>query len=383
MKRIAILGSTGSIGTQALQIVDRYPERFQVTGLTAKTNAQLLLKQILQYRPLIAAIQDKDAYESICSSVPPETVLLWGEEAMLTVAAMEQAEILLVAVVGIAGLPAVMKGIESGKRIALANKEALVTGGRLVTEAIKARGDILYPVDSEHSAIFQCLQGQERSAVKSLILTASGGPFREYPKERLKEVTVADALQHPTWNMGKKITVDSATLMNKGLEVIEAAWLFDMAAADIRPVIHPESIVHSAVEFCDGAVIAQMGEPDMKLPILYALEYPARLDAGTPRLSLASRTKLTFFEPDYEKFPCLELAFEALKLGGNVPAALNAANEVAVEYFLREKIGFCDIPDIIEHTIFNMNVIENPTISDIYETDRMVRLQWKQEGQFE
>ena len=199
----------------------------------------------------------------------------------------------------------------------------------------------------------------------------------------MKNVTVADALRHPTWNMGKKITVDSATLMNKGLEVIEASWLFDMEAKDIKPVIHPESIVHSAVEFCDGAVIAQMGEPDMKLPILYALEYPKRLDAGSPRLSLTSRAKLTFFEPDYEKFPCLALAFEALKLGGNAPAALNAANEVAVEYFLREKIGFCDIPDIIEHTIFNMNVIENPTISDIYETDRMVRLQWKQEGQFE
>lgn len=351
--------------------------------MTAKSNAQLLRKQILQYKPLIAAIQDKNAYEAICGSIPPETVLLWGENGMLTVAAMEQADILLVAVVGIAGLPAVMKGIESGKRIALANKEALVTGGRLVTEAVKARGDILYPVDSEHSAIFQCLQGQDRSAVKRLILTASGGPFREYPKEKLKNVTVADALRHPTWNMGKKITVDSATLMNKGLEVIEASWLFDMEAKDIKPVIHPESIVHSAVEFCDGAVIAQMGEPDMKLPILYALEYPKRLDAGSPRLSLASRAKLTFFEPDYEKFPCLALAFEALKLGGNAPAALNAANEVAVEYFLREKIGFCDIPDIIEHTIFNMNVIENPTISDIYETDRMVRLQWKQEGQFE
>ncbi len=383
MKKIAILGSTGSIGTQTLQIVDRYPEKFRITGLAAKSNAELLLAQIAKYKPLMAAIEDKQAYESICDRIPPETTLIGGKNAMLEIAEMEQAEILLVAVVGIAGLPAVMKGIESGKRIALANKEALVTGGRLVIDAVKARGEILYPVDSEHSAIFQCLQGQRRDAVKNLILTASGGPFREYSKEDLKKVTVADALKHPTWNMGKKITVDSATLMNKGLEVMEAAWLFDVKPENIKPIIHPESIVHSAVEFCDGAVIAQMGEPDMKLPILYALEYPERLDAGTPKLSLAAKGKLTFFEPDYEKFPCLALAFQAMKMGGNVPAALNAANEVAVEYFLHEKIGFCDIPDIIEHTIFNMKVINNPTISDIYDTDRAVRVQWKQEGQFE
>ena len=383
MKKIAILGSTGSIGTQTLQIVDRYPEKFRITGLAAKSNAELLLAQIAKYKPLMAAIEDKQAYESICDRIPPETTLIGGKNAMLEIAEMEQAEILLVAVVGIAGLPAVMKGIESGKRIALANKEALVTGGRLVIDAVKARGEILYPVDSEHSAIFQCLQGQRRDAVKNLILTASGGPFREYSKENLKKVTVADALKHPTWNMGKKITVDSATLMNKGLEVMEAAWLFDVKPENIKPIIHPESIVHSAVEFCDGAVIAQMGEPDMKLPILYALEYPERLDAGTPKLSLAAKGKLTFFEPDYEKFPCLALAFQAMKMGGNAPAALNAANEVAVEYFLHEKIGFCDIPDIIEHTIFNMKVINNPTISDIYDTDRAVRVQWKQEGQFE
>ncbi len=383
MKKIAILGSTGSIGTQTLQIVDRYPEKFRITGLAAKSNAELLLAQIAKYKPLMAAIEDKLAYESICDRIPPETTLIGGKNAMLEIAEMEQAGILLVAVVGIAGLPAVMKGIESGKRIALANKEALVTGGRLVIDAVKARGEILYPVDSEHSAIFQCLQGQRRDAVKNLILTASGGPFREYSKENLKKVTVADALKHPTWNMGKKITVDSATLMNKGLEVMEAAWLFDVKPENIKPIIHPESIVHSAVEFCDGAVIAQMGEPDMKLPILYALEYPERLDAGTPKLSLAAKGKLTFFEPDYEKFPCLALAFQAMKMGGNAPAALNAANEVAVEYFLHEKIGFCDIPDIIEHTIFNMKVINNPTISDIYDTDRAVRVQWKQEGQFE
>lgn len=383
MKQIAIVGSTGSIGTQTLQIVDRYPERFQVMGLAAKSSAELLLQQILKYKPYLAAIEDEKAYASICHKVPPETALLCGKDAMLAVAEMEQAQILVVAVVGIAGLPAVMKGIESGKRIALANKEALVTGGRLVTKAVRARGEQLYPVDSEHSAIFQCLQGQERGAVQNLILTASGGPFREWEKECLRSVTVADALKHPTWNMGKKITIDSATLMNKGLEVIEAAWLFDMAPEKIKPVIHPESIVHSAVEFCDGAVIAQLGEPDMKLPILYALEYPKRLDAGGAKLSLAKRGKLTFFEPDYEKFPCLALAFEAMRLGGNAPAALNAANEVAVDAFLHEKIEFCDIPDIIEHTIFNMNVIKNPAIDDIYETDRTVRLQWKQEGQFE
>ena len=373
MKNIAILGSTGSIGTQALELARMYPDRFRIVGLSARSSAELLLKQILEFKPVLASIEDESAYRSIKEQVPPETALICGRDAMLRVAAMEEAEMLLVSVVGIAGLPAVMEGLKHKKHIALANKEALVTGGKLVSDAVKANGDILYPVDSEHSAIFQCLQGQAGNPVEKIILTASGGPFRLWDKDRLSKVTVADALRHPTWSMGKKITIDCATLMNKGLEVMEAAWLFGVGAERLHPTIHPESVVHSAVEFADGAVIAQMGEPDMKLPILYAFDYPNRSYCGAKKLDLASRGSLTFFEPDYDKFPCLGLAFEAMKKGGNIPTALNAANEVAVDWFLHEKIGFCDIPKLIEHTIFHTDLIKDPTIEDIYATDAAVR----------
>lgn len=373
MKNIAIIGSTGSIGTQALELARMYPDRFHIVGLSARSSAELLLKQILEFKPVLASIEDEDAYRSIKDQVPPETALICGHDAMLRVAAMEEAEMLLVSVVGIAGLPAVMAGLKHKKHIALANKEALVTGGKLVSDAVKANNDILYPVDSEHSAVFQCLQGQAGNPVEKIILTASGGPFRLWDKERLAQVTVADALRHPTWSMGKKITIDCATLMNKGLEVMEAAWLFGVGAEKVHPTIHPESVVHSAVEFADGAVIAQMGEPDMKLPILYAFDYPNRSYCGAKKLDLVSRGALMFFEPDYDKFPCLGLAFEAMKMGGNIPTALNAANEVAVDLFLHEKIGFCDIPKLIEHTIFRTDLIKDPTIEDIYATDAAVR----------
>lgn len=371
MKKIAILGSTGSIGTQALEIVKMYPEKFCVVGLSAKSNAKLLLKQITEFKPLLASIEDRAAYLSIKDLVPAHTRLICAGN--LEIAAMEETEILLVSVVGIAGLPSVMEGLKHKKKIALANKEALVCGGELVMNAARKNGDIIYPVDSEHSAIFQCLQGNQENEIRSIILTASGGPFRERSAEDLKNVTLADALKHPTWNMGKKITIDSATLMNKGLEVIEAAWLFNASPDKIKPVIHPESVVHSCVEFADGAVMAQMGEPDMKLPIIYAFEYPKRFYSGASFLDLAKRGKLTFFEPDTKKFPCLALAFEALKMGGNIPCALNAANEVAVDLFLQEKIGFCDIPKMIEHTIFNTEIINTPDIDDIYQTDALVR----------
>ncbi len=373
MKNIAILGSTGSIGTQALDIVRMYREKFNIVGLSAKSNAELLLKQIIEFKPDIASIENEDAYNSIKDKVPPQTALICGKDAMLRVAEADNAEILLVSVVGIAGLPAVMAGLKAKKRIALANKEALVTGGRLVSDAAKANNDMIYPVDSEHSAIFQCLQGRADNEIKRIILTCSGGPFREWDSERIKTVTWRDALKHPTWSMGNKITVDCSTLMNKGLEVMEASWLFDVPPEKVHPLIHPESVVHSAVQFNDNAVIAQLGEPDMKLPIMYAFEYPERLYSGAGELDLAKRQKLTFFEPDYEKFPCLHLAFEAMRMGGNIPCALNAANEVAVDLFLREKIGFCDIPDMIEHTIFNTELIREPSIDDIYATDASVR----------
>lgn len=371
MINLALLGSTGSIGTQTLEIARMYPEKIKITSLAAGSNAELLLKQIIEFKPEFAFIKNHEAYASIKDKIPPETHLITGVDGLERIA--QTGNTVLVAVVGIAGLPAVMAALKAKKKVALANKESLVCGGSLVTEAVKANGDIIYPVDSEHSAIFQCLQGRAGNNIREIILTASGGPFRNTKKEDLKKMTAADALKHPTWNMGKKITVDSATLMNKGLEVIEAKWLFNVEKEQIHPIIHPESVVHSAVEFEDGAVIAQMGEPDMKLPIMYALDYPKRTYSGTNFLDLAARGSLTFFEPDTERFPCLRLAFDALELGGNAPCALNAANEMAVEKFLRGKIGFCDIPDMAAHTIFNMNVIKNPTLEDIYLTDETVR----------
>ena len=371
MINLALLGSTGSIGTQTLEIARMYPEKIKITSLAAGSNAELLLKQIIEFKPEFAFIKNHEAYASIKDKIPPETHLITGVDGLERIA--QTGNTVLVAVVGIAGLPAVMAALKAKKKVALANKESLVCGGSLVTEAAKANGDIIYPVDSEHSAIFQCLQGRAGNNIRKIILTASGGPFRNTKKEDLKKMTAADALKHPTWNMGKKITVDSATLMNKGLEVIEAKWLFNVEKEQIHPIIHPESVVHSAVEFEDGAVIAQMGEPDMKLPIMYALDYPKRTYSGTNFLDLAARGSLTFFEPDTERFPCLRLAFDALELGGNAPCALNAANEMAVEKFLHGEIGFCDIPDMAAHTIFNMNVIKNPTLEDIYLTDETVR----------
>lgn len=371
MINLALLGSTGSIGTQTLEIARMYPEKIKITSLAAGSNAELLLKQIIEFKPEFAFIKNHEAYASIKDKIPPETHLITGVDGLERIA--QTGDTVLVAVVGIAGLPAVMAALKAKKKVALANKESLVCGGSLVTEAVKANGDIIYPVDSEHSAIFQCLQGRAGNNIREIILTASGGPFRNTKKEDLKKMTAADALKHPTWNMGKKITVDSATLMNKGLEVIEAKWLFNVEKEQIHPIIHPESVVHSAVEFEDGAVIAQMGEPDMKLPIMYALDYPKRTYSGTNFLDLAARGSLTFFEPDTERFPCLRLAFDALELGGNAPCALNVANEMAVEKFLRGEIGFCDIPDMAAHTIFNMNVIKNPTLEDIYLTDETVR----------
>jgi len=378
--KIAILGSTGSIGTQTLQLVDRYPERFSVAALTSNTNAELLLEQIIRYKPLYAAMADEKAAQTIAHKIPESTHLLTGQQGLLEIASVPEADTLVVAVVGIAGLPIVMKGIAAGKRIALANKEALVTGGAMVTAAMAARGDRILPVDSEHSAIFQCMNGENPSAIRRLILTASGGPFHNTLIEKFSEITLARALKHPNWKMGRKITIDSATLMNKGLEVMEACWLFNMPMTKIDVIIHPESIIHSMVEYNDGAVMAQMSNPDMRLPILYALEYPAQASAyperrpcGVKPLDLLEIGKLTFSKPDLQKFPCLGLAYQVMRMGGTAPTVLNAANEVAVEWFLREKIHFCDIPKLIEHTIFHTEIIDHPSLDDIYETDRQVR----------
>ena len=351
-KNISILGSTGSIGTSTLAVAERYPDRFQVVALAGGNNIDLLEAQIRKFRPVIAAIAgERQAGElrSRCTDVPVRIV--HGIEGMIQVAAAEEADITVSSIVGTAGLVPTMAAVRAGKDIALANKEVLVTAGELVMAECRSRNVRLFPVDSEHSAIFQCLQAGERKDVKRLILTASGGPFRDHTRSELGKVTLQEALQHPNWNMGRKITIDSATLMNKGLEVIEAHWLFGMQPEQISVLVHAQSIIHSLVEFRDGSVVAQLGMPDMKGPIAYALSYPERLADVSPGLDLASIATLTFKEPDHGLFPCLGFAYDAIRAGGSMPAVLSAANEVAVKYFLDEKIGYGDIPEIIRMTM--------------------------------
>jgi len=352
MKNIAILGSTGSIGTSTLAVVEKFPERFRVAALAGGNNIGLLEAQIRKFRPAVAAVAGEAAARELrsrCAGVPVRIAA--GIEGMIQVAAAEEADITVSAIVGTAGLVPTMAAIRAGKDIALANKEVLVTAGELVMEECRSRNVRLFPVDSEHSAIFQCLQAGERKDVKRLILTASGGPFRDHTRSELAKVTLQEALRHPNWNMGRKITIDSATLMNKGLEVIEAHWLFGMQPGQISVLVHAQSIVHSLVEFRDGSVVAQLGMPDMKGPIAYALSYPERLADVSPGLDLASIATLTFREPDRELFPCLGFAYDAIRAGGSMPAVLSAANEVAVGHFLEERIGYGDIPTVIGRTM--------------------------------
>ncbi|MDA8098207.1 MAG: 1-deoxy-D-xylulose-5-phosphate reductoisomerase, partial [Nitrospiraceae bacterium] len=340
MKRISILGSTGSIGTSTLAVVEKFPDQFSVAALAGGNNIDLLEQQVRTFRPALAAVAAEHAASELrrrCTGLPVR--ILAGVEGMIQVAAAEEADVTVSAIVGTAGLVPTMAAIRAGKDIALANKEVLVTAGQLVMEECRKRNVRIFPVDSEHSAIFQSLQAGERKDVKRLILTASGGPFRDHSREDLATVSLAQALKHPNWSMGRKITIDSATLMNKGLEVIEARWLFDVAPERISVLVHPQSIVHSLVEFRDGSVIAQLGMPDMKGPIAYALSFPHRLPEVSPALDLASISTLTFKEPDGELFPCLGYAYDALAAGGSMPAVLSAANEVAVKHFLDERIG--------------------------------------------
>lgn len=380
MIKLAILGSTGSIGTQTLNIVDQYPDQFCVAALSAHSNTDLLIQQIKKYKPRYVGIANMEAADKIKAELPEGTSMLTGESAAAELASLPEVDTVLVALVGIAGLPAVINAIKGGKKVALATKEAMVCGGEIISDLMKQRGDFIYPVDSEHSAIFQCLRGERHEAVKRLILTASGGPFLNFEKEQLKSVTPKEALKHPNWNMGRKISIDSATLMNKGLEVIEARWLFDIPLEQIDVVIHKESIVHSMVEFEDSSIIAQMSVPDMSLPILYALQYPYRVKSQIKRLDFTKTLNLSFTPPDLEKFPCLTLAYDALKEGHTVPTVLNAANEVAVEEFLNFRLSFCDIPKVIEYTMNKMEVIKNPTLDDIYEIDKRAREYLKGQG---
>lgn len=371
---VAILGSTGSIGTQTLDVIDRHSELFELYALTAHSNIDLLVEQAKRYRPEVVAIADERHYKTLREALDGLPIKVFaGADSICQIAAMSPIDTVVTAMVGYSGLLPTVRAIEAGKKIALANKETLVVAGELVTDlALRNRVDIV-PIDSEHSAIFQCLVGENENSVEKLILTASGGAFRDTPKDDLRLATAADALRHPTWKMGAKITIDSATMMNKGFEVIEARWLFDIPIDKIEVIIHPQSIVHSMVQFCDGSIKAQLGQPDMRHPIQYALTFPDRLNAQVERANLADIHQLTFERPDYEKFRNLRLAYDALRRGGNIPCILNAANEVAVDAFLKGKIGFFAMSDIIEQTISETAFISSPTLDDYIATDREAR----------
>jgi 1-deoxy-D-xylulose-5-phosphate reductoisomerase len=374
MKRISILGSTGSIGRSTLSIVEKFPGRFRVVALAAGNNIDLLEKQVRRFSPSVVSVSGEAQAGLLKKRLAGLNVSVFaGVEGMIRVAAADEADITVSAIVGTAGLVPTMEAIRAGKQVALANKEVLVTAGELVMAESRSRGAGILPVDSEHSAIFQCLQAGLNNEVRRLILTASGGPFRTWSRKDLEEVTPGQALKHPNWSMGKKITIDSATMMNKGLEVIEARWLFDVPPEKIRVLVHPQSIIHSMVEYQDGAVVAQLGMPDMKGPIAYALTYPERLADVSPDLDLARVGALTFEEPDTDRFPCLAYAFDALGAGGTMPAVLSAANEVAVGCFLEGKIGYGDIARVIRSTMDSHTPAPVRTVEDALAADHWAR----------
>ena len=374
MKKIAILGSTGSIGTQALEVVREHPDEFEVEVLTAGKNVDLLIRQAVEFQPNVVVIEDETAYSKLSKSLEEFPVQVYaGKEAIDQVVEMGSVDMVLMAIVGFAALQPTISAIKAGKPIAIANKETFVVAGELVTRLAREKGVNLYPVDSEHSAIFQCLVGEFNNPVEKIILTASGGPFRGKDREFLRNVSIKEALNHPNWAMGQKITIDSASMMNKGLEVIEARWLFGLKAEQIEVVVHPQSIIHSMVQFSDGSIKAQMGLPDMKLPIQFAMSYPKRLKNSFPRFDFANYPTLTFEQPDMQNFRNLALAYEALKKGGNMPCILNAANEVAVDAFLQEKISFLQISDLIERSMESMDFIAHPSYEDLKLSDMETR----------
>lgn len=373
MKKVLILGSTGSIGVNTLNVIRQFPERFSVAALTVNTRIDLLEPQIHEFNPPVVVVKDEKLAEELRKRLTIKCEVLSSINGLRSAAANLDYDILLGAMVGFAGLAPTLEAIKRGKRIALANKETLVVGGELVTELCKKHNAEIIPVDSEHSAIYQCLVGEETVSVNKIILTASGGPFLHLNKEELKNVTVKDALNHPTWKMGNKITIDSASMMNKGLEVIEAHWLFGLPKEKIEIVIHPQSIIHSMVEFVDGSIKAQMGLPDMKLPIQYALGYPERLESNFQKTYLSKIKSLSFLEPDLEKFECLKLAYQALETGGTAPCVLNAANEIAVDRFLNGGIKFSYIPFLINKALEKIENHKSPDIGTIFECDKLAR----------
>ena len=373
-RQIALLGSTGSIGTQALDVVRDNTDRFEIYALVARQNVALLAQQAREFRPEVVVIADEQHYAPLKEALADLPMKVWaGADAIADVVQMAPVDVVLTAMVGYAGLRPTLAALEAGKAVALANKETLVVAGELVTATARRTGAPILPVDSEHSAIFQCLVGQDASAVEKVILTASGGPFRTTPREALADVTPAEALRHPNWSMGAKVTIDSASMMNKGFEMIEARWLFGLPPDRIEVVVHPQSIVHSMVQFADGAVMAQLGTPDMHLPIAYALAYPRRLRSAAPRLDFAQLSTLTFEAPDRERFRNLDYAYEAARRGGNMPCILNAADEVAVAAFLSGKIGFLAMSDLIAETMARTTFIATPTYDDYVQTDAEAR----------
>lgn len=375
MKNISILGSTGSIGVNAIDVIWNNPDRFKIVALSACTNVELLRQQIERFNPMVVSVIDERHAKELKKIMNPSirTEILFGKEGYREVATVQEADMVISAMVGSAGLLPTLEAIEAGKDIALANKEVMVMAGKIVVEKACEKGVRILPVDSEHSAIFQCIDGHSRKDIRRIILTASGGPFFHLSKEKLADVKPASALKHPNWRMGRKITIDSASMMNKGLEVIEASWLFSIPIDNIEVHIHPQSIVHSMVEYVDGSVIAQLGVPDMRIPIAYALSFPERLPRSEPFLDLLTAGIIEFFRPDFEKFPSLKLAYEAGKVGGTMPAVLNAANEVAVEAFLEEIVKFTDISKIIEGVIARHQPKEFFTLEEIFEADLWAR----------
>ena len=374
-KGIAILGSTGSIGIQALEVISENNDLFDVEVLTANENSQLLIKQAKLHNPNSVVIVNENKYDEVYSALNPLNIKVYsGKNSLEQIIESEKIDVVLTAVVGYSGLMPTINAIKNGKKIALANKETLVVAGELITRLSLENGAEIIPVDSEHSAIFQCLVGEEKNPIEKIILTASGGPFRGQTREELISITKEQALKHPNWSMGAKITIDSATLMNKGLEVIEAKWLFNLTKKQIDVVVHPQSIIHSAIQFEDGSIKAQLGLPDMKLPIQYALGFPYRIKNKFKRFNFLDFSKLTFEEPDLKTFKNLALAYKAMESGGNAPCVLNAANEVAVNAFLKNEIAFLKMPDLIDNCLEKINFVKNPTLEDYIETDRQTRL---------
>ncbi|MFW5658222.1 MAG: 1-deoxy-D-xylulose-5-phosphate reductoisomerase [Bacteroidota bacterium] len=373
-KKIAILGSTGSIGTQALDVIDAHPDKFEVEVITANNNVDLLVEQAFRYLPNVVVIANENKYKIVKDRLASLPVKVYaGFEAVGSVVEMETIDMVLSAMVGFSGLIPTVNAVKNNKQIALANKETLVIAGELVTRLSEENNVPIYPVDSEHSAIFQCLAGEDPNAIEKIILTASGGPFRGIDKESMNKVTREQALNHPNWCMGAKITIDSATLMNKGLEVIEAKWLFGLKRKEIDVIIHPESIIHSMIQFRDGSIKAQMGLPDMKLPIQYAMGFPERLASNYTRFDFTKYPALHFEAPDIETFRCLAIAYEVMEKGGNYPCAMNAANEIAVDAFLCELIGFNSIAEIIEKTLGKISYLARPDLEDYIQTDEEAR----------